>query len=50
MTNRKAVLWGAGIIGVALLNVAGVLPDWTTFVAISTLPALAVSSRRRCCA
>ena len=48
MKTMSPFLWGSAVILVALLNIAGVLPDWTTFVAILTLPYLAVTTGRRC--
>lgn len=48
MTRPIALLWAAAIMAVAALNIAGVLPDWTTIAAILTLPALATSRARRC--
>ncbi|MDR7100912.1 hypothetical protein [Croceicoccus sp. BE223] len=41
MTDRIAMAWGAAIVAVGLLNIADVLPDWTTIAAILTLPLVA---------
>ncbi len=41
MTNRAAILWGAAILTIALLNIVDVLPDWTTITAVLTLPLVA---------
>ena len=41
MKTVTQLQWGAVVILVALLNIAGVLPDWTTFAAILTLPYVA---------
>lgn len=41
MTNKTAILWGAAILLVAILNILDVLPDWATFVAVLTLPLMA---------
>lgn len=39
--NRKHVpIWAFGITIVATHNILDVLPDWTTFAAILTLPVL----------
>ena len=38
MKNIVPYLWGLAVLAVALLNIADVLPDWTTFAAILTLP------------
>lgn len=40
MPLKVTILWALAIIGVALLNVIDVLPDWTTIAAILTLPAM----------
>ena len=48
MTTLQAALWGLAILAVALLNILDVLPDWTTFAAILTLPLAAVISGGRC--
>lgn len=50
MKSRTALLWGAAVIGVALFNIAGALPDWATYAAVFTLPMLAVTSCRKSCA
>lgn len=37
--NRKLVsIWALGVTLIAALNILDVLPDWTTFAAILTLP------------
>lgn len=41
MTNRTAMAWGAAIVAVGLLNIADILPDWTTIAAVLTLPLFA---------
>jgi len=41
MKNIVPYLWGLAVFAVALLNIADVLPDWTTFAAILTLPYVA---------
>jgi hypothetical protein len=47
--NRKLVRnWAAGVALVALLNILGVLPDWTTFVAVLALPFALRGSAARC--
>ena len=38
----------AAIVAVAALNIAGILPNWTTIAAILTLPPLAAGSAQRC--
>ncbi|NCP19664.1 MAG: hypothetical protein GW855_10970 [Erythrobacter sp.] len=48
MTKISPFLWGAAIILVALLNIADVLPDWTTIAAILTLPFVAAATGMRC--
>ena len=48
MPKTIAILWAAAIMAVAALNIADILPDWTTTAAILTLPLLAVSQRLRC--
>ncbi|MEL7782109.1 hypothetical protein AAG607_03635 [Citromicrobium bathyomarinum] len=48
MKTVTQLQWGAVVILVALLNIAGVLPDWTTFAAIVTLPYVAISNGARC--
>lgn len=50
MKRSVAIFWAAAILGVALLNIADILPDWTTFAAILTLPLLATVTGRNCCA
>ena len=47
MTRPIALLWAAAIMAVAALNIAGILPDWTTVAAILTLPPLAAGSAQR---
>jgi hypothetical protein len=46
--NRKirTLAWAAAILSVALLNIFDILPDWTTYVAVFTLPLLAILDRR----
>lgn len=46
--NRKFrnLAWGAAILAIALLNIVDILPDWTTYVAVFTLPLLAVLDHR----
>lgn len=46
--NRKlrTLAWAAAILGVALLNIFDILPDWTTYVAVFTLPLLAILDHR----
>lgn len=41
MSRKVSFAWGAVVIAVALLNIADVLPDWTTIAAILTLPVMA---------
>jgi len=41
MDRKTAFAWGAGIMVIALLNIIDVLPDWTTFAAILTVPFVA---------
>lgn len=48
MPTTFALLWAAAIMGVAALNIADVLPDWTTIAAVLTLPLLAVIRSRQC--
>lgn len=48
MFNLKPFLWGLAILCVGLLNIAGILPDWTTITAILTLPFFAVATGRTC--
>ena len=48
MKNIVPSLWGLAVLAVALLNIADVLPDWTTFAAILTLPYVAISNGARC--
>ena len=48
MTRPIALLWAAAIMAMAALNIAGILPKWTTIAAILTLPLLAAGSARRC--
>ena len=47
MKNIVPYLWGLAVLAVALLNIADVLPDWTTFAAILTLPSAGVALRGR---
>jgi len=48
MSRNVSLLWGGGVIAVALLNIAEVLPDWTTIAAILTMPAMvALRIRKR---
>ncbi len=48
-TNKSVFIWAAAIVAIALLNIAEILPDWTTFAAILTLPfAASISRRQRC--
>ncbi len=50
MSRNTTLAWGAAVIGVALLNIADVLPDWTTFAAILVMPAMvAVRVRQKSC-
>ena len=46
--NRRirTLAWAAAILAVALLNIFDILPDWTTYVAVFTLPLLAVLDHR----
>ncbi len=48
MKSITPYLWGLAVLAVALLNIADVLPDWTTFAAILTLPYLATRSSMSC--
>ena len=48
MFNLEPFLWGLAILCVGLLNIAGILPDWTTITAILTLPFFAVATGRTC--
>ncbi|MBT0670020.1 hypothetical protein HT136_16770 [Novosphingobium profundi] len=47
MNRNVSLAWGAAVIGVALLNIADILPDGATILAILTLPALAVLRSRK---
>tara|TARA_R100001129_G_scaffold179021_1_gene155449 strand:- start:172 stop:345 length:174 start_codon:yes stop_codon:yes gene_type:complete len=40
MKSYLPYLWALFVLTVAVLNILDVLPDWTTFAAILTLPAL----------
>ena len=40
MKSYRPYLWALFVLTVAVLNILDVLPDWTTFAAILTLPAL----------
>ena len=46
--NQKFLnlVWAAAILGVALLYIVDILPDWSTYLAIFTLPLLAILNRR----
>ena len=46
MSRKVSFAWGAVVIAVALLNIADVLPDWTTIAAILTLPVMATRQGR----
>ena len=48
MKNFAPFAWGLAILATALLNIAGVLPDWMTFAAILTLPFVAVKTGMKC--
>lgn len=48
MNRISPFVWGAAVVFVALLNIAGILPDWTTITAILTLPFLASRSAMAC--
>ncbi|MCJ1961713.1 hypothetical protein [Novosphingobium mangrovi (ex Hu et al. 2023)] len=51
MSRNTSLLWGAAVMGVALLNIAEILPDWTTITAILTMPAMvALRIRKGRCA
>lgn len=43
----RNLLWAAAVLCVALLNIFDILPNWSTFLAIFTLPLLAILSRRK---
>ena len=43
----RNLAWAAAILSVALLNIFDILPDWTTYVAILTLPLLAALDARK---
>jgi len=47
MSRKVSILWALAILGVALLNIADILPDWTTIAAILTLPAMAAVRIRK---
>lgn len=47
MSYKTSILWALAIMGVALLNVFEILPDWTTIAAILTLPAMAAVRVRK---
>lgn len=44
----RPFLWVLAVIVVAVLNIAEVLPDWTTIAAVLTLPFFAAATRNRC--
>lgn len=47
--NRKLVRsWAIGVAVVALLNILGVLPDWTTLAAVLALPFAMSGAAARC--
>jgi hypothetical protein len=48
MISLKPYLWGIAVLLVAILNIVGVLPDWTTIAAILTLPFVAAMTGMRC--
>lgn len=48
MKSFKPYLWGVAVLIVGLLNIAGILPDWTTIAAILTLPFAATATGMRC--
>lgn len=48
MPTKTAILWALAVLGVAVLNILDVLPDWTTFAAVLTLPAMAGLRACRC--
>lgn len=48
MPAIRPFLWAFAVIGVAVLNVIEVLPDWTTVAAVLTLPFMAATARNRC--
>ena len=43
----RNLVWAAAVVCIALLNIFDILPDWSTFLAIFTLPLLAILNRRR---
>ncbi|GGN43079.1 hypothetical protein GCM10011349_06790 [Novosphingobium indicum] len=47
MSRTTAILWALAVLAVALLNVLEVLPDWATFAAIFSLPAMAAVRVRK---
>jgi|GEM_PF-1324080 len=49
MSRKIAIIWGAAIIAVALLNIADILPDWATFATVLTLPFVASATGNGCC-
>ncbi|NVD44589.1 hypothetical protein [Qipengyuania atrilutea] len=48
MKNIAPFAWGLAILATGLLNIAGVLPDWTTVAAILTLPFVALKTSMKC--
>ena len=48
MISLKPYLWGIAVLLVAILNIVGVLPDWTTIAAVLTLPFVAAMTGMRC--
>ena len=47
MTHIRALLWGLAVMAIALLNIVGILPDWTTIAAILAVPIFV--SGNACC-
>lgn len=48
MPAIRPFLWAIAVFAVALLDIADVLPAWTTIAAILTLPFMAAVSGMRC--
>lgn len=47
MTRIRALIWGTAVMAIALLNIADILPDWTTIAAILTAPLFLGASQCR---
>lgn len=44
MPRKIAIVWTAVVLGIAVLNILDVLPDWTTVAAVLTLPLVSAAS------